>query len=148
MRVTVFPSRDELDILEALIVSNWQRGRNNVEIGREGAAMYEIAAERGKVRQATLNNNAKSLGDQSPQAKGDHWRARDEIAKRCGVTHTYVNTLRSLETVSSDSEQRTYTTKHGTPAVMNTANIGRNGNHAPAPITPVVSAGCASGVDV
>lgn len=45
------------------------------------------------------------------------------IANQCGVSHTFVNNMRSsLETVSSE---RTYITKHGTQATMNTANIGK-----------------------
>jgi hypothetical protein len=50
------------------------------------------------------------------------WSDR-EIARRCAVTHPFVNKLRaSLETVTS--EQRTYTTKHGTIATMDTSAIG------------------------
>lgn len=49
--------------------------------------------------------------------------SNNEIAHRCGVSHTYVNNLRSsLETVSS--EPRVYVTKHGTTAEMNVTNIG------------------------
>jgi ParB-like nuclease domain len=50
--------------------------------------------------------------------------SNNKIAKRCGVSHTFVNNLRSsLETVSS--EPRTYVTKHGTTAQMKTVNIGK-----------------------
>lgn len=46
-----------------------------------------------------------------------------EIARRVGVSHTFVGGVRgSLETVAS--EVRSYTTKHGTPATMDTAKIG------------------------
>ncbi len=52
------------------------------------------------------------------------WSDR-EIARRCAVGKSFVGNLRaSLATVDSE---RTYTTKHGTPAVMKTANIGRVG---------------------
>lgn len=51
------------------------------------------------------------------------WSDR-KIAEACGVSHNFVGTLRpSLS--SNDSEARTYTTKHGTTATMNTANIGK-----------------------
>ena len=56
-----------------------------------------------------------------PQAK---------IAETCGVTREYVNRVCS-EFVTCDRSQvsapqeRKYTTKHGTTAIMNTANIGR-----------------------
>jgi hypothetical protein len=43
------------------------------------------------------------------------------IAKACGVSHTFVNGLRSLETASSDSGSRTYRNKHGGVRKMKTA---------------------------
>lgn len=53
----------------------------------------------------------------------------NQIAKHCGVSHPFVGSVRSpLVTVSSESDssqERTYITKHGTTAVMNTANIGK-----------------------
>jgi len=48
-----------------------------------------------------------------------NWSGR-EVARQCGVSEAFV---RSLRTKRSD-EPRTYTTKHGTEATMNTANIG------------------------
>lgn len=62
------------------------------------------------------------LGDQEWAKWSDH-----EVARRCGVSHMFVGTVRrSLETVSSEATPtaRTYTTKHGTEAVMRTGNIG------------------------
>ena len=57
--------------------------------------------------------------------QGRQW-SDNKIAKDFGFSHPFVgNVRRSLETVSSEkSAERTYTTKHGTTAVMNTANIG------------------------
>ena len=57
------------------------------------------------------------------------WSA-NEIARRSCVSHTFVNNIKveikvSLETVSSEIP-RTYTTKHGTTATMNTQNIGKS----------------------
>lgn len=54
------------------------------------------------------------------------WSDR-EIARRCGVDHTFVGRIRSsLETNTSENDRpRTYTTKHGTTAQMRTENIGR-----------------------
>lgn len=47
-----------------------------------------------------------------------------EIAERCAVSDEFVRTMRgSLPTNGSD--ERTYTTKHGTVATMRTAQIGR-----------------------
>lgn len=51
-----------------------------------------------------------------------YWSDR-EIARRCGVDHVFVGRIRSsLVTITSD--ERTYMTKHGTVATMNTSNIG------------------------
>lgn len=53
------------------------------------------------------------------------WSSR-QIANKCGVSHTFVDNIRpSLATVASDSTERTYPTKHGTVATMNTAGIGK-----------------------
>ena len=58
--------------------------------------------------------------------QGCQWSDRD-IAKRFGFSNTFVgNIRRSLSTVDSEEPtERTYTTKHGTTAVMNTASIGK-----------------------
>jgi hypothetical protein len=49
------------------------------------------------------------------------------IAKACQVTHPFVGSVRkSLVTVSSEKPvERTFTTKHGTTATMQTTNIGK-----------------------
>lgn len=57
------------------------------------------------------------------------WSDR-EIARRCHVSPTLVGKLRGeVVTVHVDSEpvERTYTTKHGNTATMQTANIGNGG---------------------
>ena len=53
------------------------------------------------------------------------WSDR-EIAQRCRVHHKLVGKLRSNLTGESASENRTYRTKHGSVATMNTANIGKS----------------------
>lgn len=59
--------------------------------------------------------------------QGRQW-SDNKIAKDFGFSHPFVgNVRRSLETVSSEkSAERTYTTKHGTTAVMKTENIGKS----------------------
>lgn len=53
------------------------------------------------------------------------WSDR-EIARRCNVSAPMVADVRRTVTVNYYSEEeRTYTTKHGTAATMNTANIGK-----------------------
>lgn len=64
------------------------------------------------------------------------WSDR-EIARRVGVGHVFVSNLRKeLLTVHGEqSERRTYVTRHGTPAAMNTANIGKTKPaHEPEPL--------------
>jgi len=51
------------------------------------------------------------------------WSDR-ELARRCGVSHPFVSSLRSsLESVTSE---RTYTTKHGTVTTMDVTRIGND----------------------
>jgi len=54
-----------------------------------------------------------------------------EIARRCAVHHSTVATARSslAKTASDQAPPRTYTTKHGTTATMNTANKARHHCH-------------------
>jgi hypothetical protein len=58
-----------------------------------------------------------------------NWSDR-EIARRCSVSNEFVGRVREWltppVTVNVDSETRTYRTKHGTTATMNTANIGKS----------------------
>ena len=61
----------------------------------------------------------------------DEWVgwADSEIARRCCVDHKTVGRYRdelSPHLGISQVTERTYTTKHGTTAVMNTANIGKS----------------------
>lgn len=51
----------------------------------------------------------------------------NQIAKHCGVSQPFVSGIRgSLQTViSENAAERTYTTRHGTVAVMKTAGIGK-----------------------
>ena len=62
------------------------------------------------------------------------WSDR-EIARRCAVSPDTVNRYRKEASLSeSDSEkpsERTYTTKHGTTATMNTENIGKRSTPEP-----------------
>lgn len=58
--------------------------------------------------------------------QGRQWSDRD-IAKRFGFANSFVSKMRqSLFSENSENPaERTYTTKHGTTAVMNTASIGK-----------------------
>ena len=64
----------------------------------------------------------------------------NEIARRCHVSPTFVGNIRRGLTFHVDSEtraERTYTTKHGTTATMQTGNIGTKAERqAPQPVSP------------
>lgn len=95
---------------------------------REGdvraAILHSVGAnsQHGKRRTSADKRRAVETMLQDPEWKD--WSNR-EIARQCGVSYEFVRKLRpSLSTV--DSEPRTYTTKHGTTATMNTSNIGKH----------------------
>ena len=70
------------------------------------------------------------------------WSDR-EIARQCKVGHPLVGELRNLTGISSSEKtERTYVTKHGTLATMNTTNIGKNdsGLLVQAEIEPIIAA--------
>lgn len=53
------------------------------------------------------------------------WSSR-EIARRCAVSHTFIDELRSsLATVASENYQRDYINKHGKQSTMQTGGIGK-----------------------
>lgn len=59
----------------------------------------------------------------------DEWKkwSDREIGRRCGVFHQMVATLRrSLDDSSSQSQQRTYTDRHGNTSTMNVGGIGKS----------------------
>lgn len=84
-------------------------------------ATHGLARSNADKRKAVLT----MLTDEHVNAddNGNPW-SDNAIAKKCGVSHPFVGSIRaSLETVTSD--ERSYTTKHGTTATMNTKNIGK-----------------------
>ena len=60
------------------------------------------------------------------------WSDR-EIAEKCCVSNRFVSNVRPTSVTANGSQlsERTYTTKHGTVATMNTSNIGKRGYQAP-----------------
>lgn len=77
----------------------------------------------------------------------DEWAAwsDNKIAQACGVSDKTVAAVRSSHFGNSEVTlaERTYTTKHGTTAVMQTGNIGKTAAPAPAP-TPLPAAPAAA----
>lgn len=86
------------------------------------AILYSVGANASHGLRRTNDDKRRAALTLLNDAEWSKW-SNNEIAKRCGVSHSLINGIRSsLETASS--EPRTYTTKHGTPATMKTANIG------------------------
>jgi hypothetical protein len=107
--------------------------------------LMPIALQQGTQRDAILASAGTNATHGLPRSDDDKQRSverllRDEewgkwsdreIARRCKVSPTFVGKIRAELglTVHVDSEERTYTTRHGTTAVMSTANIGQAKGH-------------------
>lgn len=119
------------------LADGWHRLLAAQQLGRKTIA---CAIKPGTIREAILYSCSANADHGKRRTPGDVSRAINkllndpewtmlsdgEIAKTCRATRSYVSQLRrSLGTVPSE---KTYTTKHGTTAVMDTSNIGGNGN--------------------
>lgn len=105
---------------------------------RAGFNDIEVKVHKGTLEDAILFAAGANATHGLPRTNADKRRAvlavlelrpqwsDNAIAKQCGVSHPTVASVRSsLEKFSSDEpDARTYTTKHGTVATMNTSNIG------------------------
>ncbi len=114
-------------------------GRESIAVDvREGtrrdAMLYAAGANAAHGLRRTNADKRRAVTMLLEDEEWSEWSDR-EIARRCGVTHPLVARIRaSLETVTSeDAGERRYTTRHGTPAVMQTKNIGRTGTTEPEP---------------
>lgn len=91
---------------------------------RRDAILFSAGANDTHGKRRTNEDKHRAVGILLADAEWQLWSAR-EIAKRCCVSHDFVARLKSSLS-SEDSEKAvTYKTKHGTEAVMKTANIGR-----------------------
>jgi transcriptional regulator with XRE-family HTH domain len=93
--------------------------------GKREAILYAVGANAShglrRSREDKRNSVLKLLKDE----QWSQWSDR-EIARRCQVSPDTVNRIRrSLSESDSENETRSYRTKHGTVATMNTRNIGR-----------------------
>ncbi len=116
-----------------------------------GLAEFECDVRQGTVRDAILFSVSANASHGLRRTNEDKRRAvltllndptwaqwsDGEVARHCRVSPHTVARLRPAPTVTmqthSEPEARTYTTRHGTTATMNTANIGRR----PDPDRPV-----------
>ena len=88
------------------------------------AILYSVGANAAHGMRRTNQDKRRAVMRLLEDAKWRAWSDR-EIASRCAVSFTLVAELRKSVTASSCSEERTYTTKHGTVATMRTGAIGR-----------------------
>ena len=93
---------------------------------RRDAILFSVGANAAHGSRRTNADKRKAVMTLLEDEEWSQWSDR-EIARQCAVHHTFVGKMRgSLVTnTSDDTPPRTYTTKHGTTAKMNTANIGK-----------------------
>lgn len=98
---------------------------------RRAAILHSVGANANHGLRRTNEDKRRAVATLLSDAEWSQWSDR-EIARRCQVSHELVNGMRpSLS--DSDSENRIYTTKHGTPATMNTAPIAARSLNGPTP---------------
>ncbi|MFO0843273.1 MAG: hypothetical protein U0797_12900 [Gemmataceae bacterium] len=90
MPAITFASRDELDILEALVHDNKQRVKTKEQLAGEADLLMEVEGERARRRQVELAGSRPSKGgpdlrENVPEGS-DAGRARDKVGKALGVS--------------------------------------------------------------
>ena len=94
---------------------------------RRRAILHSVAANAAHGLRRTNEDKRRAVLTLLEDPEWSQWSNR-EIARRCAVSDHLVADVRASLTAFSRSddagESRTYTTKHGTQATMNTANIG------------------------
>lgn len=97
---------------------------------RRDAVLYSVGAN---AKHGLRRSNVDKRRAVMTLLEDEEWNGWSDraISRQCGVSNDFVSRLRkSLSLSLNDSEKndsiRTYTTKHGTVAQMNTANIGKD----------------------
>lgn len=114
-------------------VAAWERvGRVEVPAevrqgDRRRAILHSVAANSTHGLRRTNDDKRRAVMTLLEDDEWSKWSDR-QIARQCGVSHEFVRKLRGPSLSTVDSEPRTYTTKHGTEATMNVANIGQSSN--------------------
>ncbi|WP_421413199.1 ParB N-terminal domain-containing protein [Agrobacterium tumefaciens] len=113
----------------ALNATGAQRVIADVRQGtRRDAILFSVGANASHGLRRTNEDKRRAVLTLLQDAEWSTW-SDNEISKRVGVSATTVGTVRkSLSNL--DSENRTYTTKHGSIATMNTASIGKPVQHS------------------
>ena len=94
---------------------------------RRAAILYAAGANAEHGLRRTNDDKRRVVMTLLEDEEWSQWSDR-EIARRCRVDHRFVGKLRANLTgdIPSENNQRTYKTKHGTVATMNTTNIGKS----------------------
>ncbi|WMT85588.1 hypothetical protein NO932_11680 [Pelagibacterium sp. 26DY04] len=92
---------------------------------RREAILYSVGANSSHGLRRTNDDKRRAVMTLLNDEEWSQWSDR-EIARQCQVSHVFVGKLRPV-TGNVSSEPREYTTKHGTTAKMETANIGKAG---------------------
>ena len=104
--------------------------------GQRDAILYSVGANATHGYPRSNDDKRRAVSRLLEDPEWSQWSDR-EIARRCCVAPTFVGKLRSsLSTV--DSEKRTYVTKHGTIATMDTTAIGGKVEATDMPAEPAV----------
>lgn len=121
-------------------VAAWERvGRVEVPADvrqgdRRQAILHSCAANASHGLRRTNEDKRRAVMTLLEDDEWASWSDR-QIAEKCRVSHPFVAKLRSSLTGNVSSEgSRTYTSKHGTTAEMNTANIGSSRADEPSPV--------------
>jgi hypothetical protein len=92
---------------------------------KRDAVLFSVAANVGHGLQRTNADKRKAASTLLQDGEWSQW-SNHEIARRCGISDDLVGVVRkSLSVNDSEKPARTYTTKHGTEATMQTAKIGK-----------------------
>lgn len=102
---------------------------------RRDAVLYSVGANARHGLRRTSADKRRAVEVLLADAEWNTWSDR-KIAEACGVGYTLVATVRKRSLPETGSEPRRFVTRHGTEAVMNTANIGRSPAAPSAPPAP------------
>lgn len=92
---------------------------------RRDAVLFSVGANASHGLRRTNDDKRRAVMVLLSDPEWSNWTDR-EIARQAGVHYNFVGKMRKGVTITrSDSEPRTYTTKHGTVAQMDTAKIGK-----------------------
>jgi N6-adenosine-specific RNA methylase IME4 len=94
---------------------------------RRDAVLFSVGANASHGLRRTHEDKRQAVRTLLEDEEWSKW-SDAEIARRTGTSHPFVGEQRKILTcnVTSENGERQYTTKHGTPAVMHTDNIGKS----------------------